>query len=204
MNNPDDDAARDLAAAAAGDHEAFGRVYDRHAPVVLALCRARAASPAEADDAMQETFIRAYSMLTCLDGSSPDATGLRSWLYAIARNVCAERRRSDRRRQHHEEAVMKLAAVLEHSSMNHPREAISGAEDLDRLTIALDQLDDDERLAIHLHYLDADPTVAARDALGVSRSAYYKLLAKARAKLARFMGEKLTHPRIKALRNFKP
>ena len=33
------DDARDLAAATTGDHEAFARLYDRHAPVVLSLCR---------------------------------------------------------------------------------------------------------------------------------------------------------------------
>ena len=49
---------------------------------------------------------------------------------------------------------------------------------------ALDGLDDDERLAIHLHYLEHDPVTAARNALGISRSGYYKLLARARTHLA--------------------
>ena len=62
------------------------------------------------------------------------------------------------------------------------------AELLDHLTAALDQLDDRERLAIHLHYLDADPMHAAELVLGLSRSGYYKLLARARQRLAEFMG----------------
>ncbi|MHC4422114.1 MAG: RNA polymerase sigma factor [Planctomycetota bacterium] len=67
-----DDAA-DLGAARAGDDDAFGRIYDRHAPVVLSLCRRHA--PAEAEDATQETFIRAYRPTSSDPGStrSPDA-----------------------------------------------------------------------------------------------------------------------------------
>jgi len=57
-------------------------------------------------------------------------------------------------------------------------------ERLDRLTHALDRLDDDERLAIHLYYLDSDPVAAAQSALGLGRSAFYKLLARAREALA--------------------
>ncbi len=64
------------------------------------------------------------------------------------------------------------------------------AENLDRLTEALDQLEDRERLAIHLYYLEADPVKAAKSALGLSRSGYYKLLARARENLAALLGER--------------
>ena len=62
-------------------------------------------------------------------------------------------------------------------------------EALDRLGAALDQLPDDERLAIHLFYMDSDPIAAACDALNVSRSGFYKLLEKARSRLAVLMKE---------------
>ena len=47
---------------------------------------------------MQETFLRAYRKLHQL--KHPD--GLRFWLYAIARRVCSEQRRSAERRNRHE------------------------------------------------------------------------------------------------------
>ena len=180
-----DDAA-DLTAARNGDHEAFARLYDRHGPVILSLCRrACHGSSAEAEDACQETFLRAYRRLD----RAEDAGRLRSWLYAIARRVCSERRRSAARRRHHEDEAMVLNSVAH----DHHREAqaavLQRSEALARLSSALDELDDRERLAVHLYYLESDPVAAAREALGLSRSGYYKLLAKARDRLVALMRE---------------
>ena len=182
-----DDAA-DLAAVRAGDDAAFGRIYDRHAPVVLSLCRRHA--PAEAEDATQETFIRAYRKLDKVE----QAEKLRSWLYAIARRVCSERSRSARRRAKHEEgfAVSHAASRTDAppgatAAAADPTRRAEHAEQLDRLGAAMDQLDDRERLAIHLHYLEADPVQAAASALGLSRSGYYKLLGRAREQLSALM-----------------
>jgi RNA polymerase sigma-70 factor (ECF subfamily) len=193
---PDDD-ARDLAAAIGGDHTAFARLYDRHSAVVLSLCRRSTGGLGEAEDATQETFIRAFGMLDRLNGSltSGDAArgsggGVRSWLYAIARRVCSERRRASFRRSKHEGLAMRNAAIsLNHLPGGHDSPDAIGHDQLDRLTAALDRLDDRERLAIHLHYLDSDPLRAAESALGLSRSGYYKLLARAREKLAALMRE---------------
>src|SRR5438132_1317372 len=63
------------------------------------------------------------------------------------------------------------------------------AEQLARLDLALDELPDKERLAIHLYYLDNDPIAAAESCLGLSRSGFYKLLAKAKDRLANLMSE---------------
>src|SRR5207253_2454417 len=116
---------------------------------------------------LQETFLRAYRLLHEVD----DARTLRPWLYAIARNVCAERRRSAARRRKHEHAAAKEQVAMNgSSSLIHPsggtrREPpvhapAAHAEALTRLTAALDGLPDDERLAIHLYYLDSDPVAA--------------------------------------------
>lgn len=63
------------------------------------------------------------------------------------------------------------------------------AERMDALTSAIHSLPDDERLAIHLFYLEDDAANAAADALGLSRSGFYKLLARARQRLAHAMRE---------------
>ena len=62
-------------------------------------------------------------------------------------------------------------------------------EQLDRLSGAMEKLDARERLAIHIYYLEADPVRAASSALGLSRSGYYKLLARARDRLAGLLGK---------------
>ncbi len=169
--------ASDLASAQTGSTEAFARLYDRHAAIVLSLCRRNCAP--EADDAAQETFLRAYRMLHQLD--SPAA--FRPWLYAIARRVCAERRRSANRRNHHEgrAMLMRADAAVEFATSS---EVVERTEQIDRLGAALETLPDNERLAIHLFYLEDGPVTAAAEALGLSRSGFYKVLARARAKLA--------------------
>lgn len=202
-----DDDARDVAAAKTGDHRAFARLYDRHAPVVLSLCRQHMRSVADADDACQETFIRAFGMLHRLERGSLDGNGdgVRSWMYAIARRVCSERRRASSRRIRHEgDAVRESALLLSQRERLVPgSESLGfGADELDRLTLALDELDDRERLAVHLYYLDADHLRAAHQALGLSRSGYYKLLARARDKLAALMtGQASRHRGNKASRD---
>ncbi len=194
--------ARDLLAACHGGpngHAAFARIYDRHSPVVLALCRQHVShrSDAEADDALQETFIRAFRMLDKL--ADPDQ--LRPWLYAIARRVCSERRRSAIRRARHEArgATVTMNAALDHSPLPGrasdatqaplPPVAAERAEQLALLDKALNSLPDKERLAIHLYYLDTDPVAAAQSSLGLSRSGFYKLLTRAREHLAALMAE---------------
>lgn len=178
---------QDVAAARAGDEAAFARLYDRHAAVVWSLCRRAGQTSADAEDATQETFIRAHRMLDRLDGTGR----IRPWLYAIARRVCSERRRSDARRRQHEDAMKTQSAQA--TMVGVRADAVNEAAQLRErqalLSAALDELDPRERLAIHLHYLEEDPANAARHALDLSRSGYYKLLARARERLAVFMQE---------------
>lgn len=183
------DDASDAAGALQGEAEAFARLYDRHAAVVLSLCRRSCPhmqALAEADDAMQETFIRAFRSLDQLD----DFSRFRPWIYGIARNVCSERRRSAMRRSKHEGHAMKAnTAAIEagYVSRNGQVEHAEDAEQLDRLSAALEQLDEQERLAVHLFYLQEESAPQAIAAMNMSRSGFYKLLARAREKLAALM-----------------
>jgi RNA polymerase sigma-70 factor (ECF subfamily) len=189
-----DDDARDLASAIAGDQDAFARIYDRHAAVVLSLCRQKSASAGDvsnADDACQETFFRAFRLLPRVNGQISGSGGLRPWLYAIARRVCSEAKRSLNRRRIHESKAMTLTMAdtttrAEAAALAGERDALQ-RERLEHLSAAIESLNDDERLALHLYYLEHDPVAAAGDALRLSRSGYYKLLAKAREKLAAAM-----------------
>src|SRR5215208_1740391 len=70
--------------AAAGDERAFEAVYDRHHRALLAFCRHMLGSQEEAEDALQQTFLRAHRSLVAQ--GAPDE--LRPWLFAIARNRC--------------------------------------------------------------------------------------------------------------------
>jgi RNA polymerase sigma-70 factor (ECF subfamily) len=83
--------ARLVAAARAGDRAAFGRLYERFAPMVHGLLLARVPR-ADVDDLVQDVFLQAMRRLGSL--RNPEAFG--PWLAAIARNRARDRwRRGD-------------------------------------------------------------------------------------------------------------
>jgi len=69
-------------AAREGDRGAFGELYARYAPMVHAVALARVASPADADDVVQDVFLTAFAKLRGLR----EAEAFGGWLATIARN----------------------------------------------------------------------------------------------------------------------
>jgi len=81
-------------AAIAGDEPAFAALAERHRRELHVHCYRMLASFDEAEDAVQETFLKAWRGLPGFDGGSQ----FRAWLYRIATNVCLDMlRRSSRR-----------------------------------------------------------------------------------------------------------
>ncbi|HEY3882763.1 MAG TPA: sigma-70 family RNA polymerase sigma factor [Trebonia sp.] len=79
-----------VTAIVAGEPGGLAAAYDRYAAPLHAYCRTLLTEPADAANAVQDTFVIAAAKLSGL--RDPDR--LRPWLYAVARNECHRRLRT--------------------------------------------------------------------------------------------------------------
>jgi RNA polymerase sigma-70 factor (ECF subfamily) len=83
---------------------------------VVAYCRWQSESPSDAQDAASEVFLTAWRRLDDV----PDGDAARIWLYATARRVLANQRRSRRRRVALQDRLMDAAATAPASAVPDP------------------------------------------------------------------------------------
>lgn len=75
-----------------GDHDAFGRLVHAYQTPVYNLAYRMLGNRSEAEEAVQEAFIRAYIHLSTYDAERP----FRTWLLSIASHYCIDRLRRRR------------------------------------------------------------------------------------------------------------
>lgn len=89
--------AQDVARAAAGDRQAFERLYRTHVNRIFALCVRMSGNRESAGELTQDVFVRAWQKLSLFRGDSAFGT----WLHRLAVNVVLNARKNegrDRRR----------------------------------------------------------------------------------------------------------
>ena len=167
-----------VAAIVAGDPAGLAAAYDNYAPVLYAYCRTLLSEPADAADAVQDTFVIAAAKLDGL--REPDR--LRPWLYAVARNECFRRLRA-------RGLSAPLDAVVEVTSDEADMALGPEREELRELVVdALAGLNPGDREVIELnlrHVLDGDDLA---DALGVARNHAHALVSRARSQFEGSLG----------------
>jgi RNA polymerase sigma-70 factor (ECF subfamily) len=171
--------------AAAGEREAAGEIYDRYAPLVRAILLDATGSLPEANDLVQEVFLRALPRL----GQLRQPERLCAWLIGIARRQGTDyRRQAGRRRRWFAPLVGDVAAAADTASSDTvSNDTVSNDtvsfDTADLVRQAIGELPERERIAVHIHYLCGEPAEVARKTLGLSASGFYKLLERARSRL---------------------
>jgi RNA polymerase sigma-70 factor (ECF subfamily) len=160
----------------AGDREAFGRLYDRHAAMVRAVVAAVTGDWSAVEDMTQECFLRAYRKLATLR----DRDRFGPWIAGVARHVARERRRS-LRRDRHEFRDPEPAEVEPRSDIETN---LHSRDQLEIVLRRLAELPEQERLAVHLFFFKEQNAERAAEVLGLSRSGFYALVQRAVARLA--------------------
>jgi RNA polymerase sigma-70 factor (ECF subfamily) len=153
-------------------------LYRRHAQRVWRYCLSCLRRPADAEDALQQTFLQAHRAL----GRGVEPVSEAAWLLTIARNVCLTRADAHRRRDRVEltEDPLLLDELL-------------WAEDADEgvsaeVQAAFARLPERQRQALFLREWQECSYAEIAAALGTSESAVETLLFRARRTLAQELG----------------
>jgi len=161
------------ARAQAGCMESFEELLRRFQVPLLRFLR-RLGPAADAEDVLQETFLRAYSRLRFYQSRWRFAT----WLFTIARRASINYHRRPRPSAD-EAAVLRIA-----SPADGPAEAVAAAEGRRYLWQAAERtLTADEVAALWLHYVDGMPVSEIAAVLDRSRAAVKTMMFRARKKL---------------------
>ena len=167
--------------AGKGDRAAAQALMARHLPSMLALARRMMSGQAEAEDCVQEAFLKAW---THASRWKPGQAKFETWLYRVTLNQCYDRLRK------------KTAEPLE-AAANVPDEADGPDHGLEVAALqsevadALQELPERQRAAILLCHYQERGNIEAAEILGISVEALESLLARGR----RTLRTKLSHLR---------
>ena len=166
-----------------GDVDAYETLVQRHQTAAFRTAYLVAGSAADAEDAAQEGFLKAFYAIDRFRTDSP----FRPWLLAIVANEARTRVRSAARRQ---TLGLKLAGGRpEGDAAPSPEEAALARADEERVLRALGRLGEDDRLVIGYRYFLELTEKEAAVALGVRRGTVKSRLSRALRRLRAVMEE---------------
>lgn len=137
-----------IASARGGDLEAFNQIVDDFQTLIYRICVRILGDASLAEDAAQDTFIKAYGALGQYQGGS-----LKSWLARIATNRCYDMIRAQRRRPAASLDAQPVETQPEWTVepvSEHPDSFASRSQLSEYLERALQQLSHDQRTAVAL------------------------------------------------------
>jgi RNA polymerase sigma-70 factor, ECF subfamily len=142
--------------ARSGDTDAFRVLVERHSRSLFRLAFRMTGNQQDAEDVVQESFLRAYKQLAKFDERASFGT----WLYRIAANCSLDLVRSRKRRNEHLAPPSESAAEVEDpvvslpSTAPNPERMALSSEVRERVALAMRDLSPTERTAFVLRHFE--------------------------------------------------
>jgi RNA polymerase sigma-70 factor (ECF subfamily) len=136
------------------DETAVGELYDRHSRVVYSVVLRILRSPSDAEEVLQEVFVRVWTRAETYDARLGSAV---AWLLRIARNRAIDRLRSKRARGDVDvpgAEAPELEVVAVAGPAADPLVRAEGAATADAVRSALASLPDSQRVLIEAAFFD--------------------------------------------------
>jgi len=165
-----------VAASRNGENDTYSELVRRHLKRVFAICLGLLGDVPDAEDAVQEVFVRGFERLCSLR----DDRRFASWISQIARNHCRDLLRSRNRRPDRP-----MTPAIEET-------AKAPIEEFDDLRAALARLPEEHRLPLLLFYFDGKDTKSLARELGLTQGGACARLYRARRHLRRLLAEEVT------------
>src|SRR4051794_810971 len=154
--------------ARAGDADAFRWLVDRHSHAIFRVAYRMTGNEHDADDVVQETFLRAYRQLERFE----ERANFGTWLHRIAVNCALDllraRGRHDRHTVRDEDDAM--SRTIE-TADPQPDRLLMSAELQKHVVAALDRLSGNERTAFVLRHFEGMPVEEIGRTLGIQVNA---------------------------------
>ncbi|HMF77735.1 MAG TPA: sigma-70 family RNA polymerase sigma factor [Bryobacteraceae bacterium] len=171
-------------AARLGDQHAFRVLVERHSHALFRLAYRMTGNEQDAEDLVQETFLRAFKQLKNFDGRAAFGT----WLHRICVNRSLDSLRARKTRKEvsqpvAEDAVNWLDRVA--TPQPSPERLTQSGEIAGLLEPALQQLSESERTAFVLRHYEGQPIEEIAQTLGVRTNAAKHSVFRAVQKLRR-------------------
>jgi len=145
-----------VARARAGDADAYRVLVERHGRALFRLAFRMTGNQQDAEDVVQESFLRAYRQIAKFDERASFGT----WLYRIAANCSLDLVRSRKRRSEQQPLAGESPAEAEDpvrslpSTGPTPERAALSSEVRDRIAEAMNELSATERTAFVLRHFE--------------------------------------------------
>jgi RNA polymerase sigma-70 factor (ECF subfamily) len=170
-----------------GDTDAYAQLVTRYQALAARTAYVITGSDADAEDAAQEGFVKAYYALDRFRSGAP----FRPWLLRIVANEAINRRKAAGRRP-----TVELSVALDRPSADtalSPEGAALASERRGVVLDALRRMREEDRLVIAYRYFFDLSEADMAEALGVARGTVKSRLSRALARLRELMPETAEH-----------